>query len=388
MTREITQLNPPSTIGIIGGGQLGRMVAFEAKRMGYNVAVLDPKQNSPAGQVADRQITAEYSEFKAMKKLAELSDVLTCEIEHVSVDSLNLLELEGYKIYPSSNTLRVIQNKYVQKKLLMNKGINTPAFFKVNSLEEAKELYAHIGNKAILKSCRGGYDGKGNVVINNIAELEQAYYKFSGLEIMMEEFINFQKEVSIIIARNINGIEIYPISENIHMNGILIKSVVPACITKGIEESIQKISKEIIEILDDYGVFCIEFFIDDKGCVLVNEIAPRPHNSGHYSIEGCVCSQFEQLVRVICGMPLGSSKLKSSCVMYNILGSENIEGQYCLSGVDFALGLPDCHLHIYGKAKATHLKKIGHVTALDESMENAEKKAKQALSMLKIESMV
>ena len=197
--KKISILNPLSTIGIIGGGQLGRMLVLEAKRMGYNVVVLDPKPNSPAGQVADEQITATFSDFSALKKLAQKTDVITFEFEHIDVESLKILELDGYFIYPSSRTLRLIQNKFVQKNMLRNIGIKVPEMYLINNLKELTDVFYKLGQKAVLKTCRDGYDGKGNVVIKNIDELEEAYQEFGDLKIMAEEFIQFTKEVSIII---------------------------------------------------------------------------------------------------------------------------------------------------------------------------------------------
>ncbi|MDF2611140.1 MAG: phosphoribosylaminoimidazole carboxylase, ATPase subunit [Lachnospiraceae bacterium] len=382
--KKIRKLNPPSTIGIIGGGQLGRMLTVEAKRMGYHVVVLDPKENAPAGQVADQQITADFSDLGALKELAQMTDVITFEFEHINVELLNQLEGEGYWVFPSSNTLRKIQNKYIQKCMLRENGIPTPEFYSINSLEELKDKFNKLGNKAILKTCKEGYDGKGNMIIHKIEEIEQAFYKFEKAEIMVEKLIDFTKEVSIIVARNQEKIEFYPVSENVHKNSILIKSMIPANISLETEKVIQNLSKRIVDLFDDYGVFCIEFFIDSNSNVLVNEIAPRPHNSGHYSIEGCICSQFEQLIRIITGMPLGSSELRMPCVMYNILGSQDTDGTYYVSGVDSLLALPDCHLHLYGKPETNYLKKIGHITAIDTSVEKADNKAKNGLSKLKI----
>lgn len=382
--RKITKLNPPSTIGIIGGGQLGRMLVLEAKKMGYDVIVLDPKPNSPAGQVADEQITAVYGDLTALRNLAQKTDVITYEFEHIDVELLELIEHDGHNIYPSSKTLRLIQNKFIQKSMLKDIDIKVPEFYLINNLKELTDVFYKFGQKIILKTCRDGYDGKGNVVINDIRELEEAYQLFSGLEIMVEEFINFTKEVSIIVAKNYDGIVLYPIAENFHKNSILINSFIPANISGEIEERIHRMSKKIVEELDDYGVFCIEFFVDSDLSILVNEIAPRPHNSGHYTIEGCVSSQFEQLIRIITGMPLGSPKLRFPCAMYNLLGNANVDGQYYVSGVDSILNLEDCHFHLYGKPESKPLKKIGHITALDDSVEKADSKARVALSKLKI----
>lgn len=383
--KKISILNPLSTIGIIGGGQLGRMLVLEAKRMGYNVVVLDPKPNSPAGQVADEQITATFDDFSALRNLAQKTEVLTFEFEHIDVESLKLLENEGYAIYPSSNTLRLIQNKFVQKNMLKHIGIKVPEYYLINTLKELTDVFYKFGQKAILKTCKGGYDGKGNLVIDDINKLEESYRIFSGIEIMAEEFIHFTNEVSIIVAKNHDEIALYPIAENFHKNSILINSLIPANIPEDIEKQIHLMSKRIVEELDDYGVFCIEFFIDSDSNVLVNEIAPRPHNSGHYTIEGCVSSQFEQHIRIITGMPLGSPKLRCPCAMYNILGNELVDGTYSVSGVNSILKIQDCHFHLYGKLESKHLKKIGHITVLDDSVGKADRKAKIALSKLKID---
>jgi len=383
--KKISKLNPPSTIGIIGGGQLGRMLVLDAKRMGYNVIVFDPKPNSPAGQVADEQITAVYGDLNALRNLARKTDVITYEFEHIDVDLLTLLEYEGYTIYPSAKTLRLIQNKFVQKSMLNNIGIKVPEFYLINTLKELRDVFYKFGQKAILKTCRDGYDGKGNLVLNDINKLEENYQIFRGLEIMAEEFIHFTKEVSIIVAKNHDDIVLYPIAENFHENSILINSLIPANISVEIEKQMHIMSKKIVEELDDFGIFCIEFFIDSDSNVLVNEIAPRPHNSGHYTIEGCVSSQFEQHIRIITGMPLGSPKLRLPCAMYNILGNNEVNGKYCVDGIESILDIEDCYLHLYGKSESKYLKKIGHITALDQSSEKADEKAKKALSNIKID---
>jgi 5-(carboxyamino)imidazole ribonucleotide synthase len=383
--REIFKLNPPSNIGIVGGGQLGRMLVLEAKRMGYNVIVLDPKPNSPAGQIADEQIIADFSDTTALRELSAKTDVITYEFEHIDVESLSLIEKDGYKIYPSSKTLRMIQNKYIQKSILKNSGIKVPNFYSVSSLIELTDIFYKFNQKIVLKACTGGYDGKGNIIITDINKLEEAYKDFCNNELMAEEFIDYTKEVSIIIAKNHEGIYFYPIAENFHRNSILINSIIPAKISNETEKRIKYIAEKVAKEIDDFGVFCIEFFIDSNLNILVNEIAPRPHNSGHYTIEGCITSQFEQLIRIITGMPLGSTKLRLSCAMYNILGSDDIDGEYCVNGIESILNIEDCHLHLYGKSESKHLKKIGHITALDDSTEKADLKAKKALCSIKID---
>ncbi|PRR82458.1 5-(carboxyamino)imidazole ribonucleotide synthase [Clostridium vincentii] len=384
-TREIFRLKPPSNIGIVGGGQLGRMLVLEAKRMGYNVIVLDPKPNSPAGQVADEQIISDFSDIVALRELATKTDVITYEFEHIDVELLKSIEKEGYKIYPSSNTLRMIQNKYEQKTILKNLGVRVPIFYPVTNLDELKEIFYKLNGKIVLKTSTGGYDGKGNVIIKDINKLEEAYKELCNNELIAEEFIDYIKEVSIVIAKNHEGISFYPVSENIHKDSILIKSIIPAKISNETEKIIIGIAEEIIEEIDDYGIFCIEFFIDSNLSVLVNEIAPRPHNSGHYTIEGCITSQFEQLIRIVTGMPLGSTKLRLPCAMYNILGNNRVDGGYCVEGIESGLELEDCYVHLYGKSETGNLKKIGHITALDYSTQNADLKAQKALSNIKIE---
>lgn len=380
--REISKLNPPSNIGIVGGGQLGRMLALEAKRMGYNVIVLDPTENCPAVQVCDEQIKAKFSDITALRELAIKTDVITYEYEHIDVDMLSLIEKDGYKVYPSSNTLKMIQNKYIQKTRLSDAGIKVPNFYSVNSLDELKEIFYKLDGRLVLKTCTGGYDGKGNAIIKDINQIEEAYNEFAHAELMAEEFVDYIKEVSIMVARNHKGIVFYPVAENIHEDSILIKSTIPADISDETEEKIKDVAKRVVEVLDDYGIFCIEFFVDSNSNVLVNEIAPRPHNSGHYSIEGCVTSQFEQLIRIVTGMPLGSTKLRAPSVMYNLLGTQDVDGEYLVQGIDSILAMEDCHPHLYGKAESKYLRKMGHITALGDSTYDADLKAKKALDLI------
>lgn len=382
INKEIKRLYPPATIGIIGGGQLGRMFVFEAKQMGYHVIVLDPKPNSPAGQVADEQILADFDDESAYIELAKKTDVITFEFEHINVDILSNLETQGYKVIPSSNTLKIIQNKFKQKTILKEAGIKVPEFSMVTSLEDLKNKFVNFNKKVILKSSTQGYDGKGNMIIKSEQDIEKAYNYFMNQEIFVEELVDFVKEVSIIVVKNNSETIFYPISENIHENSILIKSIVPAAISDDIIRKIHLTSEKIMDKLDDLGVYCIEYFIDKNHEVLVNEIAPRPHNSGHYTIEGCISSQFEQLVRVVCNMPLGLPELRMPCVMQNILGNSNVDGEYIVSGLENLLKISDCHFHLYGKPDTKHLKKIGHITVFDKSSESANKKAEEAINSI------
>lgn len=382
--KDISRLYPPGAIGIVGGGQLGRMLCQEAKQMGYRVVVLDPSPDSPAGQVADEQIVADFSNMVSLRELAAKTDVITFEFEHIDANSLGLLEAEGCRVVPSASTLMKINNKYMQKSLLKRAGIRVPDFRRIESLQELEGALKDYGGKLVLKLCTGGYDGKGNMVVSHSDDLKSIYDNISGFELMAEEFVEYVKEISIIVARNSEGTTLYPVAENTHEDSILIKSLVPAKISNEAENKIKDVAERVAAVLDDIGVFCIELFLTADSQVLVNEIAPRPHNSGHYTIEGCVASQFEQLVRIMTGMPLGSARLRASCAMYNILGDRDVEGAYRIEGVDEVLAIEDCHLHLYGKPKSGYLKKIGHITALDDSMEAALTKGEKAVKSIKI----
>lgn len=380
-------LNPPARIGVVGGGQLGRMLSYEAKRLGYYVAVLDPTPDCPAGQVSDKQIIASFHDKEAIRKLAQCTDVLTYEFEHINADILCELADEGYLIYPSGATLKKIQNKYVQKDLLKSFDLPVPDFTKVESLMDLEAAVNKFGLPLVLKTCFGGYDGKGNYVIKSEDDVERAYRALGAGEVplMAEEFIDFTCEISIMAARDSYGeCSFYPVSENIHKENILRMSKIPASIPEAMIREVQRIAEKVLHALDDIGIFCIEMFAGKDGRVYINEIAPRPHNSGHYTIEACITSQYEQLLRIIAGLPLGSTELVSHVVMVNILGNDLVEGEYSVQGYDKALSIPGVYPHIYGKALTKSLKKIGHVTALGNTLEIAEDRAKRALAEIKI----
>lgn len=376
-------LQPPAKIGIIGGGQLGKMITVEAKRMGYHVTILDPTPNSPAGQVADEQIIASFTDRNAIGRLAGNCSVVTYEFEHIDADMLMDLEAEGYNIYPSGKSLKKIQDKYLQKIMLKNAGIPVPDFFAVNNKQDAINCIDTIGLPFILKTRSGGYDGKGNCVVKTKDEIKQVLEKFKGHTLIVERFVEFKQELSIIVARNLdNQCAFYPIVENIHEDSILHLTRAPSNVSDVVAKKVREIAVRVMEVLDDYGVFCIEMFLAKNGEIYINEIAPRPHNSGHYTIEACVASQYEQLVRVITGMSLGSTEQRCPCVMANILGSGIVEGQYCFEGIEEVLGEDDIHLHLYGKRFTKKMKKLGHITVLDRSLEAAEKKALKALEKI------
>jgi len=381
----IKVLSPPAKIGVIGGGQLGRMIVMEAKKMGYTVIVLDPSPDSPAGQIADEQIAADFLDAMAIGRLAACCDVVTYEFEHIDAKILSELELEGYAIYPSGRSLEIIKDKYAQKKMLRKAGLPVADFELVNNEADISRCCVTLGLPFMLKTCFGGYDGKGNRIIRSKDDIASSMQYFEGSILMAEKYVDFERELSIVIARGLDGNSVfYPIAENTHHDAILHLTKVPADISVEMEKEIQHIAGSILEELGDYGVFCIEFFLAKNGSLYINEIAPRPHNSGHYTIEACDTSQFAQLVRVITGMPLGSCRLRAPAVMVNVLGTEPEQGQYSVEGIQDVLADCGVYLHIYGKSFSQKHKKLGHITAIDNSREIAEKKANTALGKLHI----
>lgn len=378
---------PPGRIGVVGGGQLGRMLAYEAKRMGYYVIVLDPTENSPAGQVSDEQIVASLHDGEAIEKLAKMTDVLTYEFEFVNAKVLCSLKEKGYKVYPSGETLKKIQNKYIQKSFLKEAGLPVPKFEKVSEINDIKIAVEKYGYPLVIKNCTGGYDGKGNIIIQDENELEEILNSqaIKEWDMMVEEFIPFDREVSITLARGVNGeIKHYEVVLNTHKESILRTTIAPANITKEIDEKIKNISGKILELFDDIGLFCVELFLTKENEIYINEVAPRPHNSAHYTIEACVTSQYEQQLRAICGLPLGSTKLNCKAVMVNVLGEEKITNGYVINGLENLLALENVYFHYYGKSYVDVKKKVGHITALGESVSEALEKAENALEYIKI----
>jgi len=388
MERKIKRLQAPARIGIIGGGQLGRMLAMEAKRMGHHVTVLDPTTNSPAGQVADVQIAASFNDADSIRRLAQVTDVLTYEFEHIDANILFELEKEGCCIYPSANTLKIIQNKYTQKAFLKDNGLPVPEFRRISGREDIEKALMELGTPLILKTCTGGYDGKGNFILNCMGELDSMPESFLRTELMAEKYVDFKKELSIVVAIDAAGeIEFFPVVENTHEDNILKLTKVPAEITSASEEEARRIARGVMEAFDDAGVFCIEMFIEGNGSISINEIAPRPHNSGHYTIEACITSQFQQLARIMTGMPLGSTKLISPCAMANILGSSKVEGSYTFSDLEEVLASEGTYVHLYGKKTAGRNRKLGHITVLGDNAEKAAECALNSLGKLKLESL-
>ena len=390
MTLNKNFRNSPNIIkiGIVGGGQLGRMMILEGKKLGIKFIILDPDENCPSSSIADEQIVGGYYDADKIQELAKRCDVLTYELEHINADVLIDLTEKGYKIQPSPNSLKMIQNKYRQKSFLKTRNISTTEFEKINSIEDIKDYIRREGLPVILKSCYGGYDGKGNKLIRTLDDIEDGYKLLDGAnqELMIEKYIHFTHEISVITARGANGdIKIYPFAENIHEDNILRTTIVPARVNNEVARNARDLALKVMRELDGTGVFCIEMFVDKNNQVLVNEIAPRVHNSGHYTLDGCNVSQFEQHLRAILEYPLANAYLIKPSVMINLLG-EDTEGRALIQGLEPTLQDSDVYVHFYGKEYNKPLRKMGHVTLLGEDVEQVLRRAEKIRNTLKITS--
>jgi len=375
----------PINLGIVGGGQLGKMLAMEAKRMNMKVVILDPNLECPASSIADKVIVGSFSDAEKIYELSRDVDIITYEIELANSTALENLEKKNFSIYPSPNILKIIQNKYRQKKFLLENGINVPKFDLIVSESQLEKLCMGYGFPIMLKACEDSYDGRGNFLINNKDQIKTAFSHFGNRQCMIEEYIPFKKELSIMIAKNPSGdISAFPVAENIHKDNILYLTMVPAQITKDIEVKANSLAIKTIQALNGVGIFGIEMFVDTNDNVLVNEIAPRPHNSGHYSIESCSISQFEQHIRAILNYPIPKPKLISSAVMVNLLGPKNEEGIYEVTGVDKLFSIDGVKLHIYGKKNTQYHRKLGHVTVLLNDGENPLRVAEEIAKIVNI----
>ncbi|HEY5339700.1 MAG TPA: 5-(carboxyamino)imidazole ribonucleotide synthase [Candidatus Aquilonibacter sp.] len=350
------------TIGVIGGGQLGRMFALEAKRMGYNVIVLDPQEHSPCGQVADEQIIAAYDDLAAIADLGKRTDVVTYEFENIAIASVKHLEDNGYSVMPSSSVLEITQDRLLEKRFVRSCGIATADFAEINRFDDLSEAAMTIGFPAILKTVRGGYDGKGQWRVTSLDEARAAFNAGKGAQLIYERVVPFVRELSVVATRNTaDQVVTYPAGENSHDRGILAMTVVPARVGEDARARARTIAVTIGRKLEIVGTYCVELFLTASGELLVNEIAPRPHNSGHYSIDVTQCSQYEQHVRAVCDLPLAEPKLLSNAIMMNILGAGT--GDH-LTGEEALLSDPSIVLHMYGKRHAVARRKMGHFTML------------------------
>ncbi|MBU0924802.1 5-(carboxyamino)imidazole ribonucleotide synthase [bacterium] len=370
-------------VGIIGGGQLGKIMAQKAKKMGFHVTILDPTPNCPAAQVSDKQIIGGFHDVEKLSQLVEENDVTTFELEHVDTSILKKMYDDGNKIYPSPYLIELIQDKFKQKELLDKKGIPVPLYKEVKS-EACLESF---GFPVIQKARKGGYDGKGVILLKSKDDLSKAIKADS----FIEELVDIEKEIAVMVARNIEGeIVCYPVVEMLFDERVNICDIViaPARIDEEIRKQVEEIAIKSIEVLDGVGVFGVELFLTKDNRILLNEIAPRPHNSGHYTIESCLTSQFEQLIRAVTNLPLGSTKLISPSAMVNLLGEEGYKGEPIIEGIHEALEISGLSFHFYGKEQTSPFRKMGHITVLDESLDEALKKAQIAKQILKVKGSI
>ncbi|MDP1863220.1 MAG: 5-(carboxyamino)imidazole ribonucleotide synthase [Thiobacillus sp.] len=373
MSSKPLPILPGATLGILGGGQLGRMFTLAARTMGYKVMVLDPDGASPAGQMADEHVQADYTDLAALKKLGVACAAVTTEFENVPAASL--IELARHcRVAPSAEAVAIAQDRGHEKTWLADNGFATAPFTLINSEADLDAALAKTGTPALLKVSRFGYDGKGQARIGTLDEARTAFREFGGLPCVLEGFVKLECELSVVLARDDAGqCERFPVAENRHVNGILDVSIVPARVPESLTQQARDMACAVAHKLDYVGVMAVEFFVAD-GRLLINEVAPRPHNSGHYTLDACVTDQFEQQVRVLCGLPLGDTRLLSPVVMLNILGDRWKNGG---PHWDALLAQTNIKLHLYGKQTARPGRKMGHCNVLDADLNTALQLAEQ-----------
>ena len=374
----------PRTIGIVGGGQLGRMLTLAAKPLGFDVVVIDTGENCPAAQVGAEQIVAGLRDESALSELASRSSFITIEIEHIDATVLEEIEKNGTPVNPSPATVRLIQDKYLQKKALIEASIPTADFVEIADEVSAEKTLQDFGGQMSLKTKHGAYDGRGNAKVSSSEELKNALRSFEGKELYAEKLVPFTKELAIMIARDFDGnVKLYPLTETIHERNICIETLTPAPVSDDIKAKTEAVARKVAELLQGAGVFGIEMFLSQDGTILVNEIAPRVHNSGHYTMNACVTSQFEQHIRAISGLPLGDTNLLApAAAMINILGER--DGETNIEGLAEALAIDGVSVHLYGKSPTKIDRKMGHINAVAESLDIARENARHARGKLSI----
>jgi 5-(carboxyamino)imidazole ribonucleotide synthase len=366
-----------TVIGILGGGQLARMSAFQAIRMGFDVAILEREKDSPAGILTKNEFVGWVDDKEIFNQFIQLSDVITLENEFIDSSYLAEIENQGKKVIPSAKTISLIQDKFIQKSTLQKAGVPVPKFLKVFAESSYENISSILGKKFLLKSRKMGYDGYGNATVKNKNEFETAIKKLSSrhAELYAEEFVNFQKELAIMVVRTKSQTKCYPVVETIQKNHICHLVIAPATIEKRLSKQTEEIAIHSVEAVIGYGIFGIEMFLDDEDKILVNEMAPRPHNSGHYTIEGCITSQFENHIRSTLGLSLGSTEMvKPYAVMLNLLGKRNDIG--IMQNYESLLKDEKIKLHIYGKKNSRIGRKMGHITVVGDNLDSLIKIAK------------
>jgi len=358
---------PGAWLGLLGGGQLGRMFTMAAQSMGYKVLVLDPGVHGPAGSVADEHIVADYLDPKALESIAARCAAATTEFENVPAGALQFLSRHCV-VSPGAESVAIAQDRIAEKTFLSSIGLEVAPFRAVHRLEELDGGVAGL-LPGIMKRSRLGYDGKGQVRVATVDEARRAFVELGTEPCVLERLLPLESELSVIVARSRDAqVSAWPVSENAHAKGILDVSIVPARVSDAVADSVRSAARRVAERMGYCGVLCVEFFVLRDGRVVVNEIAPRPHNSGHYTIDACVTSQFEQQARVLCGLPLGATELHCPAVMVNLLGDLWAAGE---PRWEHVLRHPRAKLHLYGKAQARPGRKMGHYTVLADTVEAA-----------------
>lgn len=375
-----TSILPGATLGVLGSGQLGRMFALEARRMGYRVHTYSPAEDTPTGHVSDQEWVGEYDDLEQVRAFAKCVDVVTFEFENVPSATTDAVA-EFAPVHPAGRVLHVTQNRLREKQFLAGNGFPLADFRPVQSLAELEAAIAALGCPCVLKTAGWGYDGKGQSKITSPEDAASAWQAIGATEAVLEAWVPFVHEASVVAARGADGqFEAFGLFENIHKNHILDITISPARLDAAIEREAVTLARGILEALEVVGVLCVELFVTADGRLLVNELAPRPHNSGHVTLDNRVTSQFEQQVRAICGLPLGSTGLLSPGVMVNLLGDVWEAGEPDWAA---ALAMPGVKLHLYGKADARPGRKMGHITALAPTVEEALERALAARDALR-----
>jgi len=356
-------LAPGATLGVLGGGQLGRMFSQAASKMGYRVCVLDPAADSPAAEVSAFHIESGFDDEAGLLSLADLCDAVTTEFENVPADSLRFLQ-KKMPVFPPPQAVEIAQNRNREKNFFKQHGLPVNACVSITENSQITPAFDQMSGKAVIKTARFGYDGKGQQVCNSAAETMAAFEKFGAVECVLEDFVPFDCEVSVVLARDTAGnVETFPVVENQHKNGILDKCIVPARVSDEVLEQARVAAISLASALDYVGVLAVEMFVCN-GSISLNEIAPRPHNSGHYTMDACNYSQFDQQVRTLAGLPVGKVEMHQNVVMYNLLGDQILADGFRWDDLQ---NTKNAHVHVYGKSEAREGRKMGHVNVLGQS---------------------
>ncbi len=383
MSSRLRPILPGATVGVLGSGQLGRMFAIAARRMGYRVHTFSPETDTPTGQVADVEINASYDDLAAVREFARAVSVVTFEFENVPSATVQAAA-ECAPVRPSGSVLHICQHRLREKTFLASHGFPVTPFRAIHSVADLREGLKDLGLPAVLKTAGFGYDGKGQIKITSSEQIDIALQAFGEREKILEAFVDFTCELSVIAARGLHGrIAHWEVIQNIHRNHILDISVAPAELPAPVADEALDIARGVLEQLDLTGVLCVEFFLTREGKLLINELAPRPHNSGHLTFDACVTSQFEQQLRAVCGLPLGSTQLLRSAAMANLLGDLWKEGEPNWEAV---CSVPEIKLHLYGKVSPLPGRKMGHLTAMADTAQRASQLVRDARAALRSES--